>query len=424
MDEGRAPVQLLIISEDQDTIMRIRGALVAASDVVIGGQCTSIDAARRHLAMDSPDIVLLDLRLPESLSLLESLAESHPTTAPIVLLPAEQMEQLQQAMLAGARGFSLIPLSGDELLTTVRQVYTAELEKRQRQLAEAAPSAVAAPVACSRVIAVCGIKGGIGRSVIAINLAIALAQESHEPVALVEGHASLGDIALLLNVHPPHTLVDLVTEPRELDTDLMRGALVSHASGIKVLFAARTMEDAARMTPELLAAALSQLRRLARYVVVDTDPMANDVLGEVLTSADVVLVVTTPEVPSLRRTMLLLQAVQAETFFGEKLRLVLNREGLTGGISHADIAHRLGIPIAIALPDDPALVAYSVNRGVPLMLSHPKSLLARRIRELARQLLLTAQPDVMHRGMKLPLRGIAIRLPAHLPKPLRLRRVW
>jgi pilus assembly protein CpaE len=406
-------MRVLIISEEEMSA-GIRNALVAAPDVVFVGRCAAIDATRRHLAQDSPDIALLDLRLPDSLNLLESLAESSPATAPIVLVTADQMGQLQQALLAGARGFSLVPLTGDDLLATLRQVHAAELKRRQRQPSQAAGS--------DQVIAISGIKGGVGRTLIAVNLAVALAQKSGESVALLEGHASLGDIAPLLNVHPLHTLVDLVTEPSRLDADLIRGALVKHASGVNVLFAARTMEGGRQMTPELLAAALFHIRRIVRYVVVDTAPVVNGVLGEVLASADVVMVVTTPELPSLRRATLLLQAAQAEDLPVGKLRLVLNREGITGGVSRADIAQRLGVPIAFALPDDPALVAYSVNRGMPLVQSHPKSLLARRLRQLASQLVVTAQPDAIHPTREPVGHRTAIRLPKRLR--LSLKPTW
>jgi len=442
MDEKRTPMRVLIISEEEETMGRIRGALVTARDVVVVGRYTSIDAAQRHLAADSPDIVLLDLRLPDSMSFLELLAEEYPATAPIVLLSAKEMPQLQQALLAGARGFNLIPSTDDELfqsalayaksilgfslvpcteedlLTTMRQVYAAELERRQRQLIESTTLAAAEAAAQGEVIAVSGIKGGVGRTFIAVNLAVALAQESGEPVALVEGHAGLGDVALLLNAHPPHALVDLVTDPRELDSELMSGALVTHASGIKVLFATRTIEDGPRMTPQLLAAALYHLRQMVRYVVVDTAPIVNEMLSEVLASADVVLVVTTPEVSSLRRAMLLLQAARSDDFPTEKLRLILNREGISGGISRADIAQRSQIPIAIALPDDAGLVTYSINRGVPVVQSHPKSLLARRIRELAKQLAATAQPASTHSTVESVHRQAAI----HLPGILRFQR--
>jgi len=415
MDERSAPIRVLIISEEGMSA-EIREALVAAADVLFVGRCVNTDTARRHLAQDSPDIALLDLRLPYSLSLLESLAESSPETAPIVLVTAEQMGQLQQALLAGARGFSLIPLTGDDLLATLRQVHAAELKRRQRQPSQVAVSDRSKVVGSEQVIAISGIKGGVGRTLIAVNLAVALAQESGESVALLEGHASLGDIAPLLNVHPLHTLVDLVTEPSRLDADLIRGALVKHASGVNVLFAARTMEGGRQMTPQLLAAALFHIRRIVRYVVVDTAPVVNGVLGEVLASADVVMVVTTPELPSLRRATLLLQAAQAEDLPVGKLRLVLNREGITGGVSRAGIAQRLGVPIAVALPDDPALVAYSVNRGMPLVQSHPRSQLASRLRQLAGQLVVTAQPDAIHPARK----PVGQRTDLRLSKRLRL----
>jgi len=427
MDEKHYPIRVLIISESEELAFRIQSALVTAQDMIVVGQCDNADQAQHDLATERPDIALLDLRMHDSLSLLKTLSESSPLTAPIVLLPAEQMQQLQQALLAGARGFSLIPFRGDELQATIRQVHAAEVERRQRQPVQAPAPPVIEEPASGQVITVCGIKGGIGRTFIAVNLAVALAQESREPVALVEGHAGLGDVAPMLNTHPIHTLASLTTNPQELDADLIRGALVPHPSGIQVLFAARDMEEGGRMTPDLLAAAIRQLRYITRYVVVDTASTADEMLGEALSLADVALVVTTPEISCLRRATLLVQAAQAEDFPSGKLQLLLNREGIAGGISRSDISQHLAVPIAAALPDDPALVTYSVNRGVPLMESHPKSLLARRIWELARQLTTMAhQPAKAPPPLSEPEqpRGKATFRWPSLPKPLQFRRAW
>lgn len=428
MDERRSPIRVLIISDNEELSLKIQSALVVAQDVIVVGQCDSADRVQYELKAEKPDIALLDLRMGDSMGLLETLTKSSPTTAPIVLLPAEQMQQLQQALLAGARGFSLIPFRNDELLATIRQLHAAEVEKRQRQAqAVQTPAPPIEERASGQVITLCGIKGGIGRTFIAVNLAVALAQESKEAVALMEGHAGLGDVAPMLNTHPLHTLASLATNPHELDADLIRGALVPHASGIQVLFAAKNVEEGGWMTPELLAAAIRQLRYITRYVVVDTASTADEILSEALSLADVVLVVTTPEISSLRRATLVVQAARAGNFPSEKLRLVLNREGLPGAISRSDISQHLGVPIAIALPDDPALVTYSANRGVPLMQSHPKSLLARRIGELARQLIVPAQqraeaPPPLPEPAQSQ-REATFRWPI-LPKSLQFRRAW
>ncbi|HUW10470.1 MAG TPA: P-loop NTPase [Anaerolineae bacterium] len=384
-------IRVLLISNDGPTTEN-RRTLVAAPDVAFVGQYTTVPSAKRHLAQDPPDVVLLDLRVDDSLPLLEWMAEVAPETAPIVLLTAEQMGQLQKAMLAGARTFCMVPATTEELLVTVREVHDGEVRRRERQRA-GGPSSGAETADHGRIIVVTSLKGGVGRSVIAVNLAVALAEECGEQVALVEGYASLGDVSLMLNLQPAHTLVELASDPSRLDADLIRMGLQRHASKVGVLFGARDMDGAKLLTPQLVAAALRHLRRIAAYIVVDTSSEAADMLAEVLAAADVVLVVTTPELPSLRRAVALLQDARQVGGPSEKLRLVLNREGLSGGLNNADITQRLGLPIALALPDDPALVAYSINRGIPLVISHRKSALCRRLREFAGQLSHTSHAE-------------------------------
>jgi pilus assembly protein CpaE len=398
-------VNVLVVSDEQ-LAARVRQTLATAPDLAFGGQCSTVLDARSRLAEDVPDIVLLDLRLPDSLAFLEWLARLSPTPAAIALLSEGQMELLQQALLAGVCAFSLVPIVDEDLLSTLRYGSNVVQQRRgQQESAESRATAAANDdeMPEGQMLAISGTKGGVGRSVIAVNLAVALAEQVPGRVALVEGCASLGDIDLMLNTQPHHALADLVSAPGQLDADLIRGALVKHVSGLDVLFAAtRGNGENACPTSGLLAAALRQLRAVRRFVVVDTSAETSATLAEVLSAASLVLLVSTPELPALRQASAFVQEARDAEFPSERLRLVLNREGMPGSIGNASIVERLELPIALALPDDPALVAYSINRGVPLVQSHPKSLLARRLREYASEIISDSQEAAVRPDEKIP----------------------
>jgi len=372
----------------------ITAVLKAAQDVEFQGQTDDLRSARDQIIVGHPDVVVLDLDLQDSMVFLGVLSSDFPLVSPVVLLPPGRMDMLQSALLAGARGFSLKPVSGESLLSTIRDIHDAEARVRSRE-PTTAPSMqpavdqeglVTESRQKSAIVAVAGLKGGVGRSVIAVNLAVALKSKVDSAVALVDACSSMGDVASLLNIRPEHTLAQVADDPSRVDADLVRGALVNHASGLQVLISSQRMDEAEHLTPELYSAVLEHMRSIAPFVVVDTGHGSNDVLGAVVTSADHLLVVTTPELPSVRRAAMLIQEAKNAGLAEERLRLVLNRSGVQGGFTAKDITQKLGVPVSVELPDDVGVVSFSVNRGMPFVMSHPKSLMSRRINSLAAEL--------------------------------------
>jgi pilus assembly protein CpaE len=132
---------------------------------------------------------------------------------------------------------------------------------------------------------------------------------------------------------------------------------------------------------------LNQLTEMAAYVVVDTAAVADAVLSEVLTHADDIVVVTAPDLASLRSAVVLLQTLDgSESNIHGHTHVVINRAGLRGGVPEAACAKQVGEAIAVALPDDAALATFALNRGVPYVLSHPRSILSRHVQELVSKL--------------------------------------
>jgi pilus assembly protein CpaE len=125
---------------------------------------------------------------------------------------------------------------------------------------------------------------------------------------------------------------------------------------------------------------------MAPYVVVDTAAVADAVLSEVLTQADDIIVVTGPDLAGLRSAVVLLQTLDAESNVHGRTHVVINRAGVRGGIPEPACAKQVGEEIIAALPDDPGLATFALNRGVPFVLSHPRSILSRKVQELVSKL--------------------------------------
>ncbi len=327
---------------------------------------------------DQIDLILVDDRVQglTPLELTRKLAILAPQIPILVLADESNVEYVREALLAGARAFIMKPLRDADVTATVQQILLLEEARRGRQQA-------GGPGRSCRVITVASPKGGTGKTMVAANLAVALRERTQQSVVLVDGQASLGDLDVALNLQVKYTCADVLPRADALDGELLGEVLTEHVSGVRVLASSPDVEDIDRMTPELFENLLRGLQAQADFLIVDAGSLSDPVTAVALEAAEQVLLVVTPEVTCLRRLVLFLAAAERNHFPTEKLRFVLNREGMAGGLYTDDVREYVNVPLQSTLPDDPALVTYSLNRGIPLVTSSPRSVLARRIRELA-----------------------------------------
>jgi pilus assembly protein CpaE len=212
-----------------------------------------------------------------------------------------------------------------------------------------------------------------------------LRQRVDGDVILVEAHHGLSDLSLNLNLLSRHTLATLAQE-NNIDADVLQGHLQPHASRIKVLAAPADVAQLVELPVQTWQTILNQLAEMAAYVVVDTAAVADAVLSEVLTHADDIIVVTGPDLAGLRSAVVLLKTLDGESNVHGRTHVVLNRAGVRGGIPEGACAKQVGEDIAVALPDDAALATFALNRGVPFILSHPRSILSRKVQEVVSKL--------------------------------------
>lgn len=315
-----------------------------------------------------PDVALVDLDVPNAIGLLREIANTLPHLSLLALVTPQHLVELQDALMAGASSFVAFPLDTTQFTSTVLRTLQ-EAPARER------------PSRRGRLIAVTGLKGGVGRTTLAVNMAIALRQRSNAEVVLVEAHHGLSDLSLNLNLLPRHTLASLAQESN-IDADVIQGHLQAHASRVKVLAAPPDLSQIVEIPTATWRAILTFLAEIAAYVVIDTASVADAVLSEVLTLADDIFIVTGPDLAGLRSAVVLLQSLDGESEVHAHTHVVLNRAGIRGGVSEKASAKQIGENILAALPDDAALATFALNRGVPFVLSHPRSILSRKVHEL------------------------------------------
>ena len=243
-----------------------------------------------------------------------------------------------------------------------------------------------------RLVTVFSPKGGSGKSVIACNLAVVLAERTGSPVALVDADLQFGDVAVMLKLSPQHTIVDAVSAMHRLDAPLLRSLLCTHSSGLLVLAAPREPAFGDQVQSSDMFRIVELLRSFCRYVVVDTPTQFNDVGLHLIEQCDDLVLVAGMDVPSIKNMKIGLQTLKLLGTPSGKLRLVLNRANAKVGLDVAEVEKTLHLEADALLPSD-ILVPQSVNKGVPAVTAAPKSAFSKALVTFAELL----APDLLRR---------------------------
>jgi pilus assembly protein CpaE len=378
-------IHVLIVDDISETRDHLAKLLGFEPDIeVVGTASSGADAIEQAMKLQ-PDVVLMDINMPDmdGIAATERLSAQVPNAAVVMMSVQGEADYLRRSMLAGAREFLVKPFSSDELTASIRQVNSREREKAVRNAA--APVVRAQdPTEEGQVVAVFSPKGGVGRTTIAVNLAVAASAELGKKVTLVDASFQFGDVAVLLNLNPKDkSMAELVPELEAgRDPDSVDAFTLTHSSGIHVLLAPPSPEMAELITPAGVKHVIEILRQQSELVVIDCAAWFNDTLLGILDMADVVLTVLTLEITSIKNIRLFLEVAE-QLGYSHKIRLVLNRADTTLGIRVADVEHSIGRKVDHTIVSDGRAVVYALNRGVPFVLSNRESQVSQDVFRLA-----------------------------------------
>jgi len=326
------------------------------------------------------EMVLIDLDVPGAIFLLKELTQVLPQVPLVALATPQRIVELQDAMLAGATNFIAFPIEPKQFIVTLERARSAMRTQHTAMVHQ--PTQTHAHHSTvkrqGKVIVVTSLKGGVGRSTIAANVAIGLRQRTNKSVVLIEAHHGLGHLALLLNLYPRHTITSLDGEAN-IDIDFLQGLLQSHSTGVRLLAAPMDPSQLVELPIEVWQQVIHLLKETADYVVVDTAAHADGILSEMLAQANDLLLVTASDIAGLRDARILLQSLRHENVVEGQIHVVLNRAGAQGGIDERVVQEQLRETVAASIPEDSPLATFAFNRGVPFVISHARALVSRRL---------------------------------------------
>ncbi len=383
-------IRVVIVDDIAETREHLTKLLSFESDIEVVGAAASGEEAVEITGKVQPDILLMDINMPgmDGIATTERVSANFPMTSIIMMSVQGEADYLRRSMLAGAREFLVKPFSSDELTASIRQVFIREKQKRSRMMVPA-PGAVGSgdpDRKNGKIVTLFAPKGGVGRTTLAVNLAVAMAGEQRQTVTLVDGSFQFGDVGVLLNLNPKNkSIIDVVADPSSTDEDMVDTSLINHSTGIKVLLAPPSPEMAELITVDQIRRMMNRLRDTNDFTVVDLWPHFNDVSLALLDMSDVILTVLTLEITNIKNIRLFLEVAE-QLGYEDRLKLVLNRADSAFGIRVADVENSVGRKIDHQVVSDGRTVVYALNRGVPFVWSNSQAPVSEDVLKISRAL--------------------------------------
>jgi len=375
-------VKLLITDPDPIFAKEIGAELDLVKEVEVSGAESAWEGVERAVSSGNPDAVMFGPGWPKSrvIERFGELRQRFPALAGIMVTAEYNTELRRQAAEAGFSGVYGIPLDGTELLVCLKNIAAVGGRKGDKGPKE------------GQVITVFSTKGGVGKTVVATNLAVALSEQAKATVALVDLDLQFGDVGVMLKLMPKHTIYDLVGL-KSVDIGQIKGLMTNYCDRLDAFVAPLQPELADLVTPEIIKPVFGWLRQAYDYIIIDTPPSFNDNVLAALDETDRLYLISALDLPSLKNIKLCLQTLKLLDFEREKICLVLNRVEKNLGLTPAEVEEVFKEKISIQIPNDPA-VTQAVNKGAPVVRDAPKAPAAKVLMKLSEVIAAEAGHDL------------------------------
>jgi pilus assembly protein CpaE len=385
-------IRVMIVDDVSETRENVRKLLQFESDVEVVGVARTGKEAIQVSQELQPDVVLMDINMPDmdGISATEAIRAKQPAVQVVILSVQGDQNYMRRAMLAGARDFLTKPPMGDELISAIRRAGAmAQSEKSKSAQIAVAPisgnlgSMVGYGGPKGKIVTVYSPKGGTGCTTLAVNLALTLNNEDTR-VALVDGNLQFGDVAVFINEQGKNTIIDLAPRADELDPEIVEEVMLKHAaSGLHVLAAPSRPEYADKVSSGQFSKVLEYLRQMYAYVVVDTAALLTDVTLAAIDLSDLIVLVTTQDIPSIKNCRLFLDLLHTLGIERDRVLFIMNRYDKRINITPDRVTENLKQEVVSVVPFDEQTATKAVNRGIPFVLDSKNQPAARGVFSLA-----------------------------------------
>lgn len=356
-------IKILIADDIQETRDVIRKILTLEDEYFeVVGEASNGEEVLNLIPKVNPDVVLMDINMPllNGLEATERITNEFPEVIVIIMSVQGEVEYLKKAMFHGAKEYIVKPFNYDALIETITTTYEKYKERQVKLVGNSQNLKNAA------VLAFFSSKGGVGKSVIALNSAVVLSKENNKKTLLIDLDLQFGDISIMVNQYNPKNILDVIEEGQCDSYEGMKPYLYKYNENLDMLFAPAKPESAEYITKENIEKIIDTVKKEYDFIIVDTGVNFNDSTLYVLDITQNILYVSTMEIVALKNTKLGLQVMKSLNYGKDKVKLVINRCTTKYGISKSDVDSVFKDNIFAMIPEEEKAVSVSVNRGEPL----------------------------------------------------------
>jgi len=353
-------IRVMIVDDHDETRDLVKKILSISDEITVVSEAKS---GVESLAMYDPltvDVILMDINMPEmnGLEAADRLSSDYPESIIVMMSVQNEVEYLRKAMDSGARSYIVKPFDVDSLSETIINAYyknrkttvtQSDLNRKQGQ-----------------IISFYGSKGGVGKSVIAMNTAVLLSQEKNTKVILLDLDMQFGDVGMLMNIKPKSTIYDALSPDAEDFQDQVTTSILNHSDQLDILLAPKRPDQAEGIQPAEIKMLLVDLKTRYDYILVDLGTNYSEITLTALDVSNKVFYISTPDMLSIKNTRLGLDVMKSLDYDVNKLFLVINRWTGKEKIKIADIERALGLKVDAQISDERRHMLEMINRGDPI----------------------------------------------------------
>ncbi|MGJ7919804.1 AAA family ATPase [Neobacillus sp. LXY-4] len=344
-------------------------------------QIFNVEEMQQHFLEHNPSVLFLKAETKYDVyDLCQEVSVLYPHVY-IVLIVPDHLENMKKAMQVGASDLIKTSCMNGELEEIILQAEKYMMHRKSKDTSYG----INKSKKDGSVISVCNPKGGLGRTSLIVNIAIAFAKQGKK-VAILDANFQFGDVALYLDLKPKRTIYEWVKEAYGNAQYSIEQYLLQHTSGVSILAAPPRPEFFEFIHLEHVNKAIGELKKLFDVILIDPPAYLSEIHLVCLKNSDEILTIMTNDIPVLRTTKLYLDILNSLNYIG-KVKIILNREMKSKGLERKRIEEILQMSVFDSLPDQETIVKASLNEGIPYILSQPRAPVSKAVLGLAELLL-------------------------------------